>query len=86
MKRLREAGIHVTASLAPVLYCQPRQFAEQIAEAADGVYFGKMDYTDRTGIASMPRARRYFNSLTYRELVTELKAELINVGMLKSEK
>ncbi|MCY3868565.1 MAG: radical SAM protein [Gemmatimonadetes bacterium] len=86
MKRLREAGIHVTASLAPVLYCQPRQFAEQIAEAADGVYFGKMDYTDRTGIASMPRARRYFNSLTYRELIAELKAELINVGMLKSEK
>jgi len=34
----------------------------------------------------MPRARRYFNSLTYRELIAELKAELINVGMLKNEK
>ena len=85
MKRLREAGIYVTASLAPVLYCQPREFAEQIADAADGVYFGAMDYTDRTGIAAMPNARRYFNNPAYRELVAELKAALIEVGMLKSE-
>ena len=93
MKRLREAGIYVTASLAPVLYCQPREFAEQIADVADGVYFGAMDgvyfgamdYTDRTGIAAMPNARRYFNNPAYRELVAELKAALIEVGMLKSE-
>ncbi|MDP6038113.1 MAG: radical SAM protein, partial [Candidatus Latescibacteria bacterium] len=72
MKRLREAGIYVNASLAPVLYCHPRKFAAQIAEAADGVYFGKMDYTDKTAIKTMPKARRYFNSSAYEDLVEEL--------------
>lgn len=85
MKRLREAGIFVNAALAPVLYCQPREFAQQIAESADGVYFGKMDYTGKTAIQSMPKARAYFHSDAYADLVAELREALVDVGMLKKE-
>jgi DNA repair photolyase len=83
MKKLREAGIHVNASLAPVLYCQPREFALQIAESADGVYFGKMDYTSKTAIKTMPKARAYFHSKAYEDLIEELREALEDVGMLK---
>ncbi|MFT5365232.1 MAG: DNA repair photolyase [Candidatus Latescibacterota bacterium] len=85
MKELREAGIYVNASLAPVLYCQPREFAQQIAESADGVYFGKMDYTSKTAIKTMPKARAYFHSKAYEELIEELREALEDVGMLKKE-
>jgi hypothetical protein len=45
-----------------------------------------MDYTDKTAIKTMPKARRYFNSSAYEDLVEELKEALIDVGMLKPEK
>lgn len=85
MKKLREAGIYVNASLTPVLYCQPREFAQQIAESADGVYFGKMDYTSKTAIKTMPKARAYFHSKRYEELIEELREALEAVGMLKKK-
>lgn len=52
----------MNAFIASVLYCDPKAFAEQLVDAADGVYFGKMDDTDKTVIKTMPRARTYFHS------------------------
>jgi DNA repair photolyase len=62
MKKLRDAGIHVTAALMPVLYCQPREFVQRIADCADGVYLGEMEYMGQTAIHEMPGARDYFCS------------------------
>lgn len=83
MKKLRDAGIHVNAAIAPMLYCQPRVFAEKVAECADGVYLGKMDYTSKTDIKKIPRARAYFHSRSYDDLMMELREALEDVGMLK---
>jgi DNA repair photolyase len=81
MRCLRAAGIRVYAAVAPVLYCHPRRFAALLKEAADGVYCDTMAYTDKTGLASMPRAQAYFRSRAYQALVAELAACLQEVGL-----
>jgi len=81
MRTLRQAGIEVTASLAPVLYCNPKRFADLLMEAADGVYFGKMDYLDKTQIQEIPKAKAYFKSVEYQALVNKLEQCLKDVGL-----
>jgi len=81
MRTLRAAGITVTAALAPVLFCRPRRFAELLKDAADGVYLGKMSYVERTGVAGMAAARRYFRSGEYEALVEELEGCLKEAGL-----
>ena len=82
MQRLRAAGIRVHASVAPVLYCHPRQFAALLREVADGVYCDTMAYVDKTALQALPRAPAYFRSQAYQELVAELQACLQEVGLL----
>ena len=81
MRTLRQAGIEVTASLAPVLYCNPKRFADLLKDAADGVYFGKMDYLDKTQILEIPKAKAYFKSVEYQALVNKLEQCLKDVGL-----
>jgi DNA repair photolyase len=81
MRALRQAGIQVRASLAPVLFCQPRRFAALLKDAADGVYFGKMNYVDQTAVQDMAAAKLYFNSDAYEALVEELGRCLKEVGL-----
>ncbi len=81
MRKLKAAGIRVTASLAPVLYCNPKRFAELLKDAADGVYFGKMDYLEKTYLKDMPKAKAYFRSPEYKTLVDELEGCLKAVGL-----
>lgn len=83
MQRLRAAGIRVHASVAPVLYCHPRRFAELLQEAADAVYCDTMAYTDRTTIYTMPRAKAYFRSQAYQQMVSELKEHLCQCGLIQ---
>ena len=51
------------------------------AVAADGVYFGPINYLDRTGIKDLPRARAYFESADYQALVGQLEQSLAKVGL-----
>lgn len=81
MQALRTAGIRVTAAVVPVLYCDPPRFARLLQEAADGVYFGPINYLDRTGIKDLPRARAYFESADYQALVGQLEQSLAEVGL-----
>ncbi len=83
MRKLREAGIHVYASVAPVTYCHPKRFAGLLQECADGVYFNKMEYDDKTGLKDMPKARAYLRSPAYREMVAELERCLKEVGLME---
>ena len=82
MQRLRAAGIRVHASVAPVLYCHPRQFAALLRQVADGVYCDTMAYVDKTALQALPRAQAYFRSQAYQKLVAELQACLQEVGLL----
>tara|TARA_Y100000588_G_scaffold320218_1_gene350692 strand:- start:794 stop:1558 length:765 start_codon:yes stop_codon:yes gene_type:complete len=81
MRTLRQAGIEVTASLAPVLFCDPARFAALLKDAPDGVYFGKMDYLDKTQVQDIPRAKAYFKSAEYGALVDKLEQCLKNIGL-----
>ncbi|MFT5085689.1 MAG: DNA repair photolyase [Candidatus Latescibacterota bacterium] len=81
MRALREAGIFVTAAVAPVLYCNPARFAALLKEVADDVYFGSINYLDRTGMKAMPQAKAYFESADYKALVDELDKSLTAVGL-----
>lgn len=81
MRALREAGIYVTAAVAPVLYCNPDRLAELLKDAADDVYFGSISYLDRTGIKDLPQAKAYFESADYKTLVDELEKSLAAVGL-----
>jgi DNA repair photolyase len=81
MRALREAGIFVTAAVAPVLYCNPARFAALLKEVADDVYFGSINYLDRTGMKAMPQAKTYFESADYKALVDELDKSLTAVGL-----
>ena len=80
---LRSAGVKVTASLSPLLYCSPRRFVKLIKESADGAYMGSMRYLDKTGLQSMERASAYFRSGRYRELVEEMDRRLVEAGLKK---
>ncbi|MDA0744942.1 MAG: radical SAM protein [bacterium] len=82
MRKLREAGIRVRAAVAPVTYCNPKRFVEMLKDAADGAYFGAMRYGNRTGIQTMTRARVYFNSPGYREMVADLEGRLQEAGLM----
>ena len=73
MRRRVQSRLGICACLLQV----PLHRSLQIAEVADGVYLGAMDYADKTGIAAMPSARHAFNNPVYRESIA--------VGMLKSE-
>ena len=81
MRRLRAAGIHVTAAVAPLLYGQPARFARLLKDAADDVYTGTMRYTDRTGLRQSDRAKAYFRSARYRDLVAEMDRCLEAAGL-----
>lgn len=81
MRRLRQAGIRVSAAVAPVLYCHPRRFAALLKDAADSVYWDTMAYMDQTAIATLPQAQAYFRSPAYRALVAELARCLQEVGL-----
>jgi len=81
MRALRDAGIFVTAAVAPVLYCNPPRFAGLLKEAADDVYFGAINYLDRTGMKALPQAKAYFESADYKTLVDELEKSLAAVGL-----
>ena len=83
MRKLREAGIFVNASLAPVLYCHPERFVRLLQGAADGVYFGKMNYLEKTYLKGMGRAKAYFRSSDYDSLVEKLKVCLEEAGLKK---
>ena len=83
MRRLRAAGIHVMASLTPLLYCRPRRFAQLLKGAADGVYTGSIRYLDKTRIQQMERAKAYFCSSDYDKLIEEMNRCLVEVGLLK---
>ena len=85
MRRLRAAGIKVTASLSPLLYCSPGRFVQLIKESADGAYMGSMRYLDKTGLQSMDRASAYFRSARYRELVGEMDRRLVEAGLKKEQ-
>ena len=82
MRRLRAAGIHVMASLTPLLYCRPARFAELLKDAADGVYTGSIRYLDKTRIHQMERAKAYFRSAQYEKLLKEMNRCLVEVGLL----
>lgn len=84
MRRLREAGIRVSAAVAPVLYCHPRRFAALLKDAADSVYWDTMAYMNKTTMNALPRAQTYFRSPAYRALVEELAVCLHEVGLGKS--
>ncbi len=81
MRRLRAAGIKVTASLSPLLYCSPKRFAQLLKDSADGAYMGSMRYVDKTALGSMDRASAYFSSARYRELIEEMDRCLVEVGL-----
>ncbi|NKB72651.1 MAG: radical SAM protein [Candidatus Latescibacteria bacterium] len=83
MRTLRQAGIKVTASLAPLLYCRPERFAQLLSEAADGVYTGSMNYLDQTALRHMERAKAYFRSQPYKRLQAEMDRCLQAVGLLE---
>lgn len=83
MRRLRDAGIHVMASLTPLLYCRPRRFAQLLKDAADGVYTGSIRNLDKTRIHQMQRAKAYFSSSEYAQLIEEMNRCLVEVGLLK---
>lgn len=84
MRRLRAAGIYVMASLTPLLHCSsPIRFALLLKDAADGVYTGSIRYLDKTGIQQMDRAKAYFGSTEYEELIEEMNRCLASVGLLK---
>ena len=57
MRKLREAGIYVYPSLAPVTYCHPKRFSDLFRKFADRVYVNKMAYDDKTDLKDMPKAR-----------------------------
>lgn len=83
MRLLRQAGVKVTASLSPLLYCSPSRFVKLLKESADGAYIGSMRYMDKTGLQSMERASAYFRSGRYRELVEEMDRVLVEAGLKK---
>ena len=83
MRRLRDAGIHVMASLTPLLYCKPTRFAQLLKDAADGVYTGSIRNLDKTRIQQMEHAKAYFRSTQYEELIEEMNRCLVEVGLLK---
>ena len=85
MRRLRSAGIHVTAAVAPLLHCEPARFARLLKDAVDDVYTGTMRYTDKTGLQWTDRARAYFDSRRYRDLVAEMD-RCLNAAGLKANR
>ena len=85
MRRLRAAGIKVTASLSPLLYCSPRRFARLLKESADGAYIGSMRYLDKTALQRMDRASAYFRSDRYRKLIEEMDRCLVEAGLKEEQ-
>ena len=83
MRRLRDAGVTVLGSLAPLLYCKPKRFVKLLKGATDGVYMGEMRYLDKTAIRQMKKARAYFSSAAYEELQDEMRRCLVEEGLLK---
>jgi DNA repair photolyase len=81
MRRLRQAGIRVSAAVAPVLYCHPQRFAVLLKDVADSVFCDTMAYMNKTTMAALPRAQGYFRSQAYRAMVAELQACLQDVGL-----
>ena len=81
MRRLRSAGIHVTAAVAPLLHCEPARFAGLLKDAADDVYTGTMRYTDKTDLQRTERAQAYFQSARYTNLVAEMDRCLVAAGL-----
>lgn len=87
-RRLREAGLPVVITVAPLLpIARPREFFERIAQVADAVvidhYVGGDGTSDgsRTGRTALPEAMRRVEpeslSLDYRDAMVELAREIL---------
>jgi DNA repair photolyase len=82
MRRLRDAGIAVCATVAPALRCDPERFARVLASVADRAWVDTMRYEDQTYLRDRREEAAYFRSRAYREMVQELEARLREVGLI----
>ena len=82
MRKLRESGIRVWASVAPMVYCCPDRFASLLAEVAEFAWIGRMRWDDRTGFETVGRAARFVKSREYEALMKELVIRFRAVGLM----
>ena len=83
MRRLRQAGIKVWASVAPVVYCCPERLAALLSEVAEFAWVGRMGWVDQTRFKEVGRAAQFFRSQTYEALMRELEDRFREVGLMK---
>lgn len=82
MRRLRDAGIRVTAAVSPVFYCHPGPFARLLSGVADRAWVDRARYEKRTDVKGNAKARAFLDSQRYKLMVRRLRRELQRVGLI----
>ncbi|MGC4043596.1 MAG: radical SAM protein [Armatimonas sp.] len=80
-KQLREAGITVSASVAPLLPCTPKRLAAKLAPAFDKVWVGRINFYGDEGGARAIYSEHGWDKYLRASHETDVKAALKEFGL-----